>query len=280
MHKSPFIVVRYPSGGAGRFLSTALQLSNDIAHWDSTVELTKGTEEFALASVNYVDSKFPVDLSYHLRMEPDLPYRSDFYSGTYDRGTDVTIEEYNRLLADEYNDYYFDNIQANKKVNLILHKSEIPQFMLGSTFVNVIINSARAKEWVEQMVWSKHYHVESPNLIRQLQHDPAYCNPKRKELVKKFFTGDAVIHVDSIDEFKMINISQNSEFSLFSNTENLYQHPSNQQVTNMVFDLDNIFSVDTVIDNIEQIARGSAISMPNKDLLRKIYNIWWSRNCK
>lgn len=48
----------------------------------------------------------------------------------------------------------------------------------------------------------------------------------------------------------------------------------------MVFDLDNIFSADTVIDNIEQIAQGSSISTPDKDLLRKIYNIWWSRNCK
>lgn len=279
MHKSPFIVVRYPSGGAGRFLSTALQLSNDIAHWDSSIEAIKDTDKFAKAAVDYVDSKFPVDLTYHLRLEPDLPYRADFYSGTYDRGTDVSFDEYNQLLADD-NDYYFDNVQANKKVNLILHKSEIPQFMLGSTFVNVIISSERARAWVEQMVWAKHYYVEATNLVRQLQHDPAYCNPKRKELVKQYFTGNAVIHVDSIDEFKMINISQNPEFNLFSNIETLYQHPSNQLVNNLVFDLDNIFSIDTVIDNIEQITQGSSLAMPDKDLLRKIYNIWWSRNCK
>jgi hypothetical protein len=277
MSSSPFVVVRYPPGGAGRFLSTAVQLSNDIACWDPELNLIKETNGFYEAYTNYVDSKFPIDPLYHLRLEPDLPYRCDFYSGTYDRGTSISLEQYNCLLKESNDWYYFNNVNSNKKVNLILHKSPIPQFMIGGIFINVIINSQRAANWLNERVWKTHYQVIAPNTIRRLQHDPDYCNPKRKDLVRKFFTGSAIITVDSIEDFKKSEVAQNTTLELFSSENNLYHDNSNLHVTNTVFELDNIFNHSTLIDNIEHIIKSLSLTMPDKDLLKKIYNIWWSK---
>ena len=48
-------------------------------------------------------------------------------------------------------------------------------------------------------------------------------------------------------------------------------------VTNTVFELDNIFSVDTFIDNMVSLYRDLSLTLPNTDTLRAVYNIWWSR---
>lgn len=277
MSNSPFLVLRYPPGGAGRFLSTTFQCSDNVAFWDPSLEDAKRTNGFNQAVINYVETKFPEDLAYHLRLEPDLPYASDFYSGTYDRGSELTINAYNQLMHSANDTYYFANVNEGKKVNLILHKSQIPTFMFGALFVNVVVTSQRAENWVMQMLWLKHYKEIGNNQILCLTHDANFCNPKRKHLVEKYFSGSPVLTVKSIEEFKANTIKDINNLDLFSTTDKLFQHPSNSCVTNIVFDLDNIFSADLYIDNILDICKRTSLSIPDADLLHSIYNIWWNR---
>lgn len=277
MSKSPFVVLRYPIGGAGRFLSTAIQCSDDVAFWDAKIEGTKADGTFAKAVVDYTNNKFPADLEYHLRLEPDLPYASDFYSGTYPRGSDLNFADYTQLMREANDQYYFSNLDNNKKVNLILHKSEVPVFMNAAIFINVIVSSKRSEDWVKRMLWFKHYKQLSDNQVLCLTHDANYCNPKRKHLIEKYFSGTSILTVTDLEDFKENEIPRINNLALFKDTSKLYQHESNAGIINTVFDLDNIFSPDLFIDNLLSVCSAVNLAKPNTDILKSIYNIWWSR---
>ena len=67
MLKSPFVVVRFASGSGGKFVSSMLQGSKDIACWNSEVEQHKGTDQFETKFVEYIDNAFTFDAAKHLR---------------------------------------------------------------------------------------------------------------------------------------------------------------------------------------------------------------------
>ena len=277
MSDSPFLILRYPPGGAGRFLSTVMQCSDEVAFWDPVIEKNKNTSSFIPMVEQYVNQKFPVDLFFHLRLEPDLPYYSEFYSGTFDRGNEITLNEYNEKMSNAGDDYYFNNIINNKKVNLILHKSHIPSFMFESLMINVIINSDRSMQWVKKMLWRKHYHLLNSNQILCLAHHENYCNPKRKHLVTQYSYDSPIITVDDVEEFKENQIGKINNLALFTSTTNLFSHETNSKVSHAVFELDNIFLFDTFFDNIKTICTQYFLKCPDSKLLSKIYEIWWNR---
>lgn len=280
MNNSPFVVVRFAAGSGGKFVSTMLQNSNDIAHWDSQLEQIKNTTIFQSSLVDYLETAFPSDPKKHLRVEPDLPYVFDFYSATYDRGNDVTYEEYCEYHRIGKCDYFFDHIAQNKKANLMTHKSQVTKFMEGSVFVNIIIDSSRALEWTQKMLWDKHYQVIDKNTVRLLHHDPATCNIRRSHLVEKYYDGSSYITVDSVEAFYNKEIVQRPEIWRFQDTGDLYAHPSNNTVVNLEFNLDNIFDEDLTIANFETIFQQANLAVPRLDLLRSTYRVWWPRQCK
>ena len=272
-----FIVVRYASGCAGKFLSVMLQLSNDIASWDKKLENIKRTTQFKDKLIEYLNEHFPSDPSQHLRIEPDLPYYTDFYSGTFERGNETTYQEFCRYQEDNNVDYFKKNINHNKKINLILHKSQIPKFMEGALFVNVIINSTRSLSWSRKMLWLKHYEVIDANTVKRKHHDPNTCNAKRSHLVIKYFTGSPLVKVNTVEEFFDQEIVNNPEFTLFSTVENILEHKSNNQVTQDIFYLDNLFSAELTVKNISDIFINNGLSVPDNNLMFETYNFWWSR---
>lgn len=277
MNDSPFVVVRFAAGSGGRFVSTMLQNSNDIAHWNPELEQFKNTSKFQPELVNYLQLAFPEDPKKHLRVEPDLPYVFDFYSSTYDRGNDVTYEEYCEYHRAGGCNYFFDHIAQGKKANLLNHKSQIIKFMEGAIFVNIIIDSPRALDWTKKLLWDKHYQVVDKNTVRLLPHDPTTCNVRRSHLVEKYYDGSPYVKVTSIEDFYNEEIGQRQETWMFQDTGDLYAHPSNSTVTNLEFYLDNIFDEDLTIDNFKTIFQQADLEVPNLDLLRSTYRVWWPR---
>jgi hypothetical protein len=274
MLPSPFLVVRYAGGSCGRFLSSILQLSNSVACWDSKLELSKNSNSFHEEFLEYIGYSFPLNPKYHLLKEPDLPYYSDFYSGTYDRGSDITYEQYLHELG-THNDFYFkDNLIKNKKVNLILHKSRVPKFLNGSDFVNIIIDTEQSLEFSQALLWKKHYEILSSTEVLHLPDHPERCNPKRKSLVQQFFVGSPIIIGESIEEIYKNRIINNPEFNLFSSTESLYNDDSNKLVSNTEFFLGNIFDSDKFHDNIIHICEKLALELPNRNTVINAHKKW------
>ena len=264
-HTKPFIVVRFAAGSGGRFISTLLQLSPDVAHWNPLLDDNMdGYQE-------YLDYSFPTVPDEHLRVEPDLPYNTDFYSGTYDRGTDITFEQYSANQCE----YFFKNINSKKYVNLILHKSPIPQFMHGSSIVNIMIDTPDALEFAQKMLWLKHYKVVGENKINQLTHDPTTCNKKRSDVVRKFYKGSSVINVTNIKDYYASAVF-NNEMRMFQSVDLLLSDDTNLTCKQHYFFLSNIFDEERLESNIKHICASIGIRAPDKGLLTYSFNKWWN----
>lgn len=270
---SPFIVVRFAGGSGGRLISTMLQLSDDVAHWNEQFE---DKSKWSLDDyTTYISSSFPQDSKKHLRVEPDLPYNSDFYSGTYERGENITFDQYCEYQKQSNCKYFFNNVEQQKYVNLILHKSKIPLFMQGSHVINIIIDTPESLNLTQKLLWLKHYQIVDNNLVKKLHHDPDTCNQKRSHLVRKFYTGSSTVKVDSIKNFYTNEIVNNHEFELFQNRSLLLNDKSNMLCNQSYFYLSSIFDKQQLIKNITDICSQINIVCPDKHLLSLTFDLWW-----
>lgn len=275
---APFIIVRFAGGSGGRFISTLLQLSNDVAHWNQQFE--DKSKLYQDEYTTYISRSFPQDSKKHLSVEPDLPYNSDFYSGTYERGEDITFDQYCEYQNQADCEYFFNNIEQQKYVNLILHKSKIPLFMQGSHVINIIIDTPEALTLTQKLLWLKHYQIVENNLVKRLPHDPTTCNQKRSHLVQKFYTGSATVEVDSIEKFYTTEIVNNYEFKLFQDRSLLLNDKSNTSCIQSYFYLSNIFDKKQLIKNINEICSQINIGCPREQLVSLTFDMWWNSQRK
>ena len=277
MFKSPFVVVRYAPGSAGRVISVMLQLSSAISSWNTLFN----KNEFSNKDyTDYLINSFPKDSVKHLRAEPDLPYYSDFYSGTYTRGEDVSFEQYCNYQKQAECNYFFKNLDQQQYVNLILHKSKIPLFMQGSHVVNIIIDTPAALELSQKLLWCKHYQVLNEKEVKMLAHDTETCNQKRSHLVKKFYTGSSIIVVNSLEDFYNKEIVKNVTFELFQNNLLLLEDDSNKGCNQSYFYLSSMFNKTDLIKNINIICDQMNVPYPDEQLLALTFNIWWDSQHK
>jgi len=277
MIESPFVVVRYAPGSAGRFISVLLQLSKSIAPWNILFDRDNfSTEDYT----NYLINSFPEVPEQHLRVEPDLPYYSDFYSGTYERGGNVSFEQYCKHQKNAGCEYFFKNLDQQYYVNLILHKSKIPLFMQGSYMINVIIDTPAALELSQKLLWCKHYQVVDKTKIKKLAHDPETCNQKRSHLVQQFYTGSSTVEVDSLENFYNNEIVKNPAFELFQHSSLLLEDSSNKYCNQHYFYLSSIFNKKHLVQNINTICDQINLSYPNEQLLSLTFDIWWNSQHK
>ena len=225
--------------------------------------------------IEYISHSFPPDSKKHLRVEPDLPYRFDFYSGTYNRGEDITYEQFLEYQRQGDCDYFFKNLIDKKYINLILHKSKIPVFMQDSFVVNIIIDTPEALELSQRLLWLKHYQIISNNLVKRLPHDPTTCNQQRSHIVQEFFKESADVKVNTINEFYTTEIKNNFEFVLFQDVQHLLNDQTNNTCTQGYFYLSNIFNKNKLIKNINDICEQYNLQPPSQELISLTYDMWW-----
>ena len=277
-NNSPFITVRFAGGTGGRFISTLLQLSNDVAHWDQRFnsQLKISQHEY----VEYLINSFPTDSKKHLRVEPDLPYYSDFYSGTYARGEDVSFEQYCEYQTQAKCEYFFKNLDQQQHVNLILHKSKIPLFMQRSHVINIIIDTPAALELAQKLLWCKHYQVLDKTKVKMLENDAETCNQKRRHLVQRFYTGSSTVVVGSLEDFYSNEIIKNPAFELFQHSSLLLEDDSNKYCNQHYFYLSSIFDKKHLVENINTICDQINLSYPDEQLISLTADIWWNSQNK
>lgn len=162
MHKQlPLIFVRYASGAAGRFVSVMLQTSDVVACWEPRLDNLKGTDQFRSEFFTYIQQSFQNDLTQHLYNEP-TPQEPvwPWFSATWPRGDNLTVDEFiDQLILHEYQ-HWLDNISKDRFNLLLLHKSQIPAFALGSKIVNIVIDPA-AQKWVHRARYLKIFGEEN-----------------------------------------------------------------------------------------------------------------------
>lgn len=267
-----FLVVRYAHGAGGKFLCTMLQSSPDVACWDDNLQTNKNQKNF----VEYTQQRFADDPSWHQRYEPDVCYTTDLYSGTFNRGNDLTLQDF---VSSQQNDRFSTDLESNLWMNLILHKSEVPNFMQGSTVVNIILDTDRSVQWAKQMYWLKHYQVIDATHVRVLADDPSRINPHREHIARKY-NNPCVLAVENIDKFKIEKVDSHYFWKLFRDGSQIVSHASNAQCRQVNWSLDSIFDRDQFVTSLERLTADIGISMPDKGLVCECYDVYWKKQQK
>jgi len=153
-----FLVFRYPPGGGGNFISSLLQCSNNVGHWNKNLEYSKPNTDWE----SWFDRSFNKNLSKWLDTEPianhDLGTR-EIFSAWYDRGNTLSTREFLKLEAEYCTPYYFYLKNKNSLIPIAWHKNYMPAYFENSVFIDITLDSTSIK-WFDKSWYYKHHRVE------------------------------------------------------------------------------------------------------------------------
>lgn len=271
-----FIVTRFSPGAAGRFFSCCLQLSPDISSWNTATNgIEKHSKKFQNLMIDYFNECFPFDHQLHLRNEPDIPYSCDFYSGTFPRGENVTLDEYLEHQKKNNVNFFFNEIKKNRKINLILHKSKVPVFLQGSIIVNIMIDNYQSHELIAKLVWLKHYKVIDANTIDNLTENFLTANKKRALTVKKFKKDSSMFKVDNVENFFKKSILNNKNILMFKDKTSLLNSKTNNCCINEFVNFSDVMDSKKCFDSINEILNKNNLArIASKKIFNQLHDNW------
>jgi hypothetical protein len=265
-------VTRFPHGAAGKFLSTVLQTSNCVDHWSNVVQHQKNINRFVEeTTLAYCDRVFPTDHSQHILNEPMVPYCTDLYSTTFPRGNNVSKKEYWAQ-----NDHRLELCnQQGLIANIIFNKPDLPLFCKEAKVLTVLATSEQEQNWIHKAIWSKHFIVNEKQIIytpSSLQHCHLSAVPKLVEYKPEF-----QFPISQRDEVYNKYVINNPTVGFYKSQD---YFADEQGIINRFFNLNKLFDSSVFLQEIESIFEEFDLGYFNKVLVKKIYNLWWSRqNC-
>lgn len=179
-----FLVMRFAPGSAGNFLTSLLQCSPEVGHWDENLEHNKPDADW----LEYFKQVYKPDLGAWLQHEPSSRYSlgvREVFSAIYDRGNDLTIEEFAEQEKIHCSAYYFALKHQQKYIPVFWMKNYFPQYFANSTFVNIMLDQQSVR-WFDRSYYKKHFVVDTINadgslIVRYERH--------RATIVPQSFTG-------------------------------------------------------------------------------------------
>jgi hypothetical protein len=275
LDKPEFLLTRFTHGSAGKFLSTVLQTSDKVDHWSAIVQSAKKLDLYERLTLEYVNRSFPHDHSWHLRMEPMVPYLTDLYSTGYQRGNDVTLEQYMINAVTKNDTRLYSCVNQKLKANLIFNKPQVPDFCQHSDAVTVLVTSQAEKQWLFKTLWSKHF-LEKDGNIHYLPSDPLQCN------------FSSLISVMTFDNPYCFPASQRQElyekYIVNNHTNTWYFEPDNFEtfdkshgLRNLFINLEELLMVDQFLICVQRMFDFCDLGSPNIKLIRDMHEIWMSR---
>lgn len=272
---SNLIVTRFTHGAAGKFLSTVLQTSNLIDHWNNTVQEQKECQELSKSvTLEYVRRSFPIDHSMHMVNEPMVPYNTSLYSTGYPRGNDISYKEYCSQV-----DARMDLCKSKKLLaNIVFHKPNIPLFCKGARTVTIMTTTKQEQSWVHNALWSKQF-LETQDKIIKLDLSPTHCNLSSLPNILKFNPQFEFKLEDKEEIFNKFVV--NDHCALWYTDYNYFKDFDRDfELDNAFIDIKNFFDQTTFMDSVEQLFMKLNLGKPDVELIKSMHDIWWSRQCK
>jgi hypothetical protein len=127
-----WIILQYRPGTGGKFFSACLMTIEKISHWDFRVENKEITfKEWVNTQWNYdTPSKW-------IAYEPLHDWNTTFFSRTFPRGNDVSIDEYNKSMNSYASDYLKQIWATDKLVLDFINKENFPAWWRDSFHVTL-----------------------------------------------------------------------------------------------------------------------------------------------
>jgi len=179
-----FLVIRFAPGSAGNFLTSLLQCSDGIGHWDKHLERNKSDTDW----LKYFQQVYVSDLSQWLKYEPlnrqNLGVR-EIFSAIYERGNYLSIDQFAEQEKKHCSDFYFDLKNQQKYIPVFWQKNYFPEYFANATFVNIMLDRSSLR-WFDRSFYKKHFSIEKLNndgslIIKYERHRPS--------IVPRTFTG-------------------------------------------------------------------------------------------
>ena len=145
------LVVTYPHGAAGKFFLTTLTLFDSVAFWNSDVQ--HGRKDF----MSWFNGCWPVVTQTWVKYEPNQPWALNFYSRTYNRGNDLSQDEYNHQVEDFDSDYFFECWNKGLVIADHFHKRSVPAFYNQAKRIEILVTDEcmpAYKKMIGEKVWA------------------------------------------------------------------------------------------------------------------------------
>jgi len=275
MSKPNFIITRFTYGSAGKFLSTVLQTSDKIDHWSVVVQNQKNSELIGPVTLEYVSRSFPQEHSLYLQSEPMVPYNTDLYSVGFDRGINVTVEQYIENARLKNDTRLFACLDNDLAVNLIFNRPTVPAFCHGARAVTVTVTTQAEQQWLYQTRWSKHF-LETDTEIRYLPSDPEYCNFQSLPAVLRFNNPYRFPIQDrqQIYQDQVINTPINR---WYFEPEHFESYDQQHSISNTFIELSSILDSQKFLPAIAATFDKLELGNPDLNLISGMHKIWLSR---
>jgi hypothetical protein len=260
--RNNFLLVNFPQGAAGKFLSSILMASPSVAHFDEQIETCK-TPDLCL---DYIQKSFTSDKKNWIKNEPNhgFAWNLTFISSKYPRGDDLSIEEFEQLCNIHGTAHFKKMVIENKKILLPWHKVNIPDFFVDADKICVILDQ-NSMTWFDRALWEKHYDYTGEKLVLK-EHDPSQ-NPKLKKYFDQF--NNPMYSYQPLGEFYKQNIIDNPVKQLFNSVSKFDSRKNN--VTIMLSEILTLDIFQSAIQNIENMFNLIPI---DREFINKAHNHW------
>jgi hypothetical protein len=171
-----FLVMRFAPGSAGNFLTSLLQCSDGIGHWDEHLERNKSDTDW----LKYFQEVYVSDLSQWLNYEPlnrqNLGVR-EIFSAIYERGNYLSIDQFAEQEKKHCTDFYFDLKSQQKYIPVFWQKNYFPEYFANATFINIMLDGSSLR-WFDRSFYKKHFFIDTVNadgslIVRYERHRPS-----------------------------------------------------------------------------------------------------------
>jgi hypothetical protein len=168
-----WVIVKFPCGSGGKFLSNCLFLFDRVAHWhqqQNTVNYFKQT---------MLNTQQPSWLKRELNHQWNL----NFFSRSYQRNNDLSCKEFNQLVDEQASEYF--RHCWSQGLDIVDHwaKPQLPAFWQSAKTVTIDIDDMAS---YEQLVMSKLYAVEGDSIVSLLDTPASVSTPDNVKYAKQY----------------------------------------------------------------------------------------------
>lgn len=273
MINSPFIVTRFTHGSAGKFLSTLLQTSSRIDHWSEIMQNYKGNNELIHdMTLEYVRRSFPLNHSLHLQREPMVPYNTDLYSAGFDRGNDVSYEDYINYAVVKNDTRCLRSIKDNLFLNIIFNKPIIPDFCRNAKVITILITTEFEQTWVNSALQQKHF-LEIDDSIIYIPYSPTHCNFSSLPAVLKYKNKYKFNKSEKQSVIDMINSNYKNR-GWYSDADMFTAFDKSLNLDNQFINLSDLLDIDKLIPRLTFIFDYFKLGQLDEKLIRSMHKIY------
>ena len=270
--KIPLLFVRYAPGSAGNFIISVLQTSKELSCWDTKVEETKGTDQFASELKLWMQRSFQDDLNNHLKHEPHHRYRLDFFSSKLPRGNELSVDQFVKNLELHGDIEFLKNIADNKRTVMRLNKPTIPLFGQGNPVVNIVIDPP-SRKWLYRTRYVKLFGKEGNFWISKENH-PEFLAAKFKKIL---FQNQYQFQVSKFTFLKDFVIGEPA-IQPFFNLSSLIQDKSNCNSQQLSINLSVLFDQPAFLTEICELFKKLNLGTPDLELIKWMHQHYYKFN--